>query len=172
VIEFGLAMMRKDRLTPKAREDELVIRELPDELLVYDLKRHEAHCLNRTATSVWKQCDGKTSVKEMAKSLTKEFQSQVDERIIVLALDQLSKFHLLDEAEMLPLPLSPEMARMSRRDMMRTLGVAAAVALPLIVSINAPTTAQASSCVTSNCTIGGLPCCVGTCKVGGICSSP
>ncbi len=29
-----------------SRRDELVVRELPDEVLVYDLRQHKAHCLN------------------------------------------------------------------------------------------------------------------------------
>ncbi len=165
-------MKRTEQLTPRARQEELVVRELPDELLVYDLQRHEAHCLNQTAALVWKKCDGKTTLREITKSLTKELHVPVDERIVRLSLDQLAKFHLLDEAETLRTHLPPEIARMSRREMMRNLGVAAAVALPLIVSINAPTTAQAASCVNSGCTPGGQPCCVGTCKAGGICSFP
>jgi Coenzyme PQQ synthesis protein D (PqqD) len=159
-------MMRKDSLTPTARKDELVIRELADELLVYDLKRHKAHCLNLTAAAVWKQCDGKTSIKAITRSLAKELQAPVDERLVHLALEQLSKFQLLDETETLPPLPSPEPARTSRREMMRTLGAAAAVALPLIVSISAPTSVQAASCVETTCTAGGPPCCVGTCQNG------
>lgn len=158
--------MRKDSLKPIARKDELVVRELSDELLVYDLKRHKAHCLNQTAAAVWKQCDGKVTVKEITKSLARELQAPIDEPLVYLALDQLSKFHLLDQ----PVPLSsrqlPETARMSRREMMRTIGVAAAVALPMIVSISAPTAAQAGSCVNGTCTAGGPPCCNGTCQDG------
>ncbi len=165
-------MKRTELLTPRARQEELVVRELPDEMLVYDLQRHEAHCLNQTAALVWKKCDGKTTLREITKSLTKELHVPVDERIIRLALDQLAKFHLLDEAQTLPTHLPPEMARMSRREMMRTLGVAAAVTLPLIVSISAPTSAQAASCVNSGCVPGGLPCCTGTCKIGGLCTVP
>ena len=39
-------------LMPRARQDELVVEELPDETLVYDLKRHKALCLNRTSVLV------------------------------------------------------------------------------------------------------------------------
>ncbi len=49
-------------LMPRARQDELVVEELSDETLVYDLKRHKANCLNRTAALVWQDCDGQTSV--------------------------------------------------------------------------------------------------------------
>ena len=53
-------------LMPRARQDELVVEELPDETLVYDLKRHEAHCLNRTSALAWRRCDGRTTVAEVA----------------------------------------------------------------------------------------------------------
>ena len=36
-------------MLPEARQDGLVIEELLEEILVYDLKRHRAYCLNRTA---------------------------------------------------------------------------------------------------------------------------
>src|SRR5207248_2525045 len=35
---------------PSARQDRLVVQELSDEVLVYDLDRHRAHCLNRAAS--------------------------------------------------------------------------------------------------------------------------
>ncbi len=43
-------------LMPRARQDELVVKELPDETLAYDLKRHKAHCLTRTAAQEWQHC--------------------------------------------------------------------------------------------------------------------
>ena len=54
------------RPLPEARREDIVVQELPDETLVYDLKRHKALCLNRAAGLVWKHCDGRTSVAEMA----------------------------------------------------------------------------------------------------------
>ena len=39
-------------LMPRARQDELIVEELQDETLVYDLQRHKARCLNRTAALV------------------------------------------------------------------------------------------------------------------------
>ena len=38
-------------LMPRARQDELVVEELQDETLVYDLERHKACCLSRTVKS-------------------------------------------------------------------------------------------------------------------------
>ena len=46
----------------RRREDGLIVREVDGETLVYDRRRHKAHCLNRAAALVWRQCDGTTSV--------------------------------------------------------------------------------------------------------------
>ena len=54
--------MKSTAALPRARKDGLVIKELSNETLVYDLERDEAHCLNQTAGLVWKQCDGRTTV--------------------------------------------------------------------------------------------------------------
>lgn len=126
---------------PQARNDGLVIQELPDEVLVYDVDRHQAHCLNQTAALVWKQCDGQTSVGEMVRLLHRELKTPVDEAVVWLALDQLGKAGLLRER----VNRSPGTARLSRRALMRKMGWAAAVALPVVTSLVAPTPSQASS---------------------------
>ena len=67
-------------LIPRARQDELVVEELPDETLLYDLKSHKASCLNRTAALVWSHCDGQTSVAEMATMLERQLKIPTDGR--------------------------------------------------------------------------------------------
>jgi hypothetical protein len=52
--------VEKDHLARK-RKQGLVIKELPDEVLVYDLDRNKAHCLNHSAAEVWERCDGRTT---------------------------------------------------------------------------------------------------------------
>ena len=59
-------MKKREQSAPRARNEGLLVQEMPDELLVYDLVRHKAHCLNQTAAMIWTRCDGKTSVKQMA----------------------------------------------------------------------------------------------------------
>ena len=39
----------KNPLNPIARSNGLVVQEMPDEVLVYDLDSNKAHCLNETA---------------------------------------------------------------------------------------------------------------------------
>lgn len=139
----------------EARREELVIQELPDEVLVYDLRQHKAHMLNQTAAFVWNHCDGQTTVAEMAAMLEREFEKPVSEDVVWLALKQLSKANLLQEQVAMP----GEGARVSRRQAMRKLGTAAALTLPLVISVVAPMAAAAATipeaCIT--CTTGTAP---------------
>ena len=147
---------------PRARRDGLVIQELPDEVLIYDRDRDKAHCLNETAALVWKYCDGKTTVPKMAQRLERALNTaDVDEKVVWYALDQLSKDHLLED-NMLPPAV---FVGMSRREMVRALGVAAVVAVPLVTSIVAPTPAQAATCLpTSAACTSSAQCCSGLCS--------
>src|SRR4029079_5256129 len=113
-----------------ARQKDLVVQELPDEVMVYDLKRHKAHCLNKTAAFVWQRCDGQTSVVEMAKRLGEDAGSPVDEEVVWYALEKLGKAELLEAKPELPVN-----GGMSRRRMMRRLGLGAVVALPVVASL-------------------------------------
>jgi hypothetical protein len=124
----------------------LVIHDLPDEVLVYDRERAVAHCLNQTAALVWRACDGTRTPQEIARKLTADLDAPLSEDLVLLALTQLDKFHLLEPSAVRAQPYPA----MSRRQMVRTLGVAAAVALPVITSIVAPTPAQAATCTPTN----------------------
>lgn len=123
----------------RARKRDLVIKELLDEVLVYDLKQHKAHCLNRTAAFAWNHCDGQTSVAEIALLLEKEWRKPVTEDVVWLALKQLSRANLLEEPVR-----NEEGMRASRRAVLRKLGTAAAIA-PLVISLVAPTASAGAS---------------------------
>lgn len=141
-------------LMPRARQEELVVEDLPDETLVYDLKRHKARCLNRTAALVWQHCDGRTTVPEIATLLGEQLATPTDEAVVWMALDRLGRAHLLSE----PVTLPADRARYSRREVLRTMRRVAGISLlPVVASILAPRAAAAASCVTScvgiaNCT--------------------
>jgi hypothetical protein len=134
---------------------------MPDELLVYDLVRNKAHCLNQTAALVWKRCDGKTTVKQMVRLLEKETESPVDEAVVWMAFDLLAKANLLQGTPSKWTGASG----ISRRDVMRRIGVAAAVSLPIVTSIVAPRAAHAANCRASGaaCTT-SAQCCSGLCN--------
>src|SRR6266511_2837603 len=103
---------------PKARRDGLVLRELPEELLVYNTETHDAHCLNTTAAFVWKQCDGTTGVPEVADRVRAEFGAEIDEEVVWVALEDLWKRQLL-EGE----PAPAREGTMSRSQALRRAGI-------------------------------------------------
>ena len=132
---------------PRARTNRLVTRDLGDELLVYDLERHKAYCLNQVAMQVFRHCDGETTIPDMALRIGNALGVPVDEQAVRLGLVRLEKAHLLDS------PVA-QILHTSRREMLRTLGRAAAVVVPLVTAITVPTSAQAAS----GCIPFGAPC--------------
>ena len=151
-----------DHMIPEARKEGLVVKELSGEVLVYDRDRNKAHCLNSTAALVWGYCDGKTSVAQIARAIEGEINTAVDEDVIWLGVEQLSKTHLLRESANVP----ECKIGLSRRELMKRIGLAAAVALPVVTSIIAPTAAQAANCISP-----GQPCTTGPQCCSLLCSS-
>jgi hypothetical protein len=150
------------KVSPVARTESLIVKEVDGETLVYDLTTDKAHCLNDTATRVWKNCDGRKTVSEISAALSAESNTKVKDEVVWLALDQLDRFKLLEEA-----PAKPGfLAGMTRRQMVARLGIAA-VALPAIVSIVSPTAlAAGASCIPQGsvfCCVNPSDCCTGLC---------
>lgn len=153
-------------MQPQARKEQLTVRELREETLVYDLQSHRAHCLNRTAALVWKHCDGARDVAALAAIVRRELRLGDAEADAAarLALEQLGRRHLLLEAVAPP----AEADRLTRRSALRKLAVAAAAALPVVMTLRSPNVARAdaqSCAVAGVCTQTANPCqeTVGTC---------
>ena len=157
----------REKTTPRARQEGLLVQEMPHELLIYDTKRHKAHCLNPTAAFIWKNCDGHTNVSEIARRLEESLSTIVDEDVVWFALSQLEKDHLLEEKVAWPAGIN----RISRRELVRRLGIGAAIAIPLITSIIAPTAAHAGSTgfATGHLCSNNTECASGSCQ-GGTCA--
>ncbi len=136
---------------PVARREGLLIETLPDEVLVYDLVRKKAHCLNQTAALIWKHCDGKTSIEEMANTLQKQSSANFDEDAVWYGLKQLGKARLLDGDFTRP---SEELG-LSRRELVKRIGLA--VSVPLVISVLAPNASAVLSCVGQACPGGTCP---------------
>ena len=168
---------------PIARTEGLVIQEMPGEVLVFDMETNKAHCLNETAALVWKACDGKNSVTEITKLFGNQSGKQVDENLVWLAIDQLNENNLLEEK------IQANFNGQSRREVIKKIGLAAVIALPIVSSLVAPTAAFAVSCsgTVASCTspracndctpctgASRSFCCGGQCVVvapGGVCGS-
>ncbi len=166
-------------MRPVARTDGLVVRTVGDETLVYDTRSHRAHCLNRTASDVFRLCDGTRTAREIGSSLAGAEADGCDEGTVTEALGLLAAADLLREA---PAP-SAATDRNSRREALRRVGLGAALLAPIVTSLVVPTPAEAAAtCIPQPaCTTAkfGQPCYVLTqtectskeCKADGVCGS-
>jgi hypothetical protein len=137
---------------PLARKEGLIVQELPDEVLVYDAASDKAHCLNQTAALVWKHCDGQTDVAEIAKLVGEELHASVKNEFVWLALDQLEKEALLEKET----EFSLQTMGISRREVIKRIGLASVVALPIVTSLLNPMSAKAGTCA-QPCTPVSIP---------------
>lgn len=124
---------------PKARTVKLVVQQLEDEVLVYDLERSVAHCLNGSAARVWTLCEGEKTVSQIAEQVAGDLETEEAESLVWHALEQFTKRHLLDEATE-----SDQAKAMTRRQVVMRLGLVAAM-IPVVDSIVAPPAAWAQS---------------------------
>ncbi len=60
------------------RAENIVFRDIEGEGILYQVEEAKVHVLNGTAYAIWKQCDGKHTIEQIAKALTKTF--RVDEQ--------------------------------------------------------------------------------------------
>ena len=74
---------------PKARHTDIVLQEIGDETLVYDLKTNKAICLNQTSSVVWRKCDGTNSITEITEFLGSHMTTEVNEELTNFAIHQL-----------------------------------------------------------------------------------
>lgn len=118
---------------PVARSENIVVQTLETELLIYDLMTNKAFCLNETAKVVFEACDGQTSLAELKR------RAGLPDEVIYFALDELRRENLLAEN------YQSKFAGVSRRDVIKRIGLATMIALPVVASLVAPTAAHAAS---------------------------
>ncbi len=130
-------------MLPKARTKGVLVQEVGDELVVYDTERKEAHRLSPSAALVWRKADGTRSLEQLSSLVGEELGVPGDE-VAQLALDELSRGNLLDYGVTV---------QVSRRAAMRKLAAAgvAALLIPSVSSVAAPTAAMAASDVAVDC---------------------
>src|SRR3954469_17524901 len=88
-------MNNNKQLMPAARKDGLVVRRLKDEVLIYDIQVDHAHCLNLSIATIWEQCDGNRTVKDLSDLLSPDqnISEHQREQIVWIVLDQLGLWH-------------------------------------------------------------------------------
>jgi hypothetical protein len=154
----------KNKIKPVSRKADIVVQELHNEILIYDLSIHKAFSLNETSTLVWQACDGSKDISEISAQISRQLKSNVTEDFVWLALEELKRENLLEqEAE-----VSAPFPGMTRREVIRRVGLASLVALPIISSLVAPTAAHAQS---SNCGAAAGRSNGCTCTAAGNCAS-
>ena len=127
-------------MDPKAKNNVLV-EELPDETLVYDLDRHRAHCLNPTAAFLLGAADGTRDIPELARLSGEEFDAPASEEVVRLGLERLQRARLLewDEPGVVP-------EGVTRRQALRKLATLG-IAIPAVMTVVSPLAAQGGSTI-------------------------
>ena len=140
---------------PKARTDQLLVQRTGPETLIYDERTHRAHCLDARAARVWELCDGERTEEDIAAAYG---EGATGVAVVRWTLGELEKSALLEgdggaEAR----------EALSRRTLMKTVGLAA---IPVILAITAPKArAATSTCSTTGQQCSTKPCCSGfTCS--------
>lgn len=143
------------KIKPLARKRDIVVQEFGSEILIYDLKANKVFNLNETSTLIWQASTGEKNIAEIADDISKKLNSPINEEFVWLALEQLRKQNLIEnktEIEVL-------YQGISRREIIKRVGLASLVALPLVSSLVAPTAVNAASCTTGTSSRGlGCPC--------------
>jgi hypothetical protein len=148
-----------------ARSEDLLIENVGDETVVYDLETKEAHCLKAVAAFVFAHADGTrslTEITEMARGLSRP---EIGEQEILEAVEQ------LEEIDLLARPLVALEDGLSRRQMVKQVaytGAAAVTATTLITTIAAPSAMAACTGQQGGCSCTGN----GDCKSGHCCAVP
>lgn len=121
---------------PLARTQDILMQDLGNEILLYDLTINKAFCLNQTTSIVFKYCDGNTSFADLRLK-----EKDLSDEVIYLTLDLLRKENLLKFKD-----YQPNFNGLSRREVIRKIGLASMIALPVISSLIAPSGVMALSC--------------------------
>lgn len=127
---------------PKAIVKDIVLQEINNELFIYHLKTDQAFCLNETSALVFNLSTGTNSIKQIKETIENLINKSFPEEIIWLALEQLADNNLLEDGN----KFINKANSISRRRIIKKIGLSTMVALPLISSVVVPTAVQAGSC--------------------------
>ena len=127
-------------MNPQARIEDIVVQEVFDELVIYDLKRDKIHNLNPTAAFIWRHCNGQRAPAELAELFQQAFAIPQAQPLVWLTLERLERAHLLEGK----LTRSNGHRTLTRREVFKMVGVSI-VLLPVVTSMAAPVAAQATT---------------------------
>ncbi len=139
--------MSENKNLPSCRESDIVVQELENETLVYDLLKNKAYCLNKTSAVIWQACNGKRNIDGIAKVSSNKLNSKITSEMVWLALEQFRKDNLLEKK----INITDNFDGMSRREVIRKVGMSSLIALPIVSTIVAPMAVQAQSACAGAC---------------------
>jgi hypothetical protein len=119
---------------PKARTENLLEQNLENETLIYDLLIDKAFNLNETLSAVYKACGRNQTFDDLKRRY------KFSDDFIYLALDKLKRNNLLSGKDY----VSP-FADGSRREVIKKVGLASMMVLPIITGLVAPKAVNAAS---------------------------
>lgn len=132
-------MKLKNYDKPIGKTDNLIMQEVADEVLIYNLNTHKAYNLNRTSSAVWRNCDGSKDLSAVTRALQTKFKKPVSEDVVWLALEDLKKEGLIE------FDAPADFNGINRREVIKRAALSSMIALPIIASLVAPTAASAAS---------------------------
>lgn len=134
-------MSANSKIKPLSRSENLIMQEFSDELLIYDLLENKAFCLNNASALVWKNCDGEKTVSDLSLEISRQLKTPIGEDFVWLALNELKNKNLLQNGEI----IENTYQGLSRREVIRQIGLASMVVLPVISMLTVPNAAHAAS---------------------------
>jgi hypothetical protein len=130
-----------NNIYPKSRRANIVVQDFENEVLIYDLAKNKAYCLNQTSALVWQNCNGNNSVADISRELSTKLDITVSDEVVWLALDSLKRDNLLENTDEFEINFDG----LNRRQMIKKVGLASTIALPIISSVVAPSALAAQS---------------------------
>jgi hypothetical protein len=128
----------KDRVAPRRIQESVSIQQIGTEILVYDERRHKAFCLNESSSVIWLLADGERTIAEIRAAASLQLKTPVDDDLVLFAIEELRRDGLIEFSS-----VAEAAQALSRRAMLRRLGVSGALLLPMIAAVLAPMAAQA-----------------------------
>jgi hypothetical protein len=140
----------------QVRSGDLIVRQVGPETVVFDRRRHRAHCLGPLAAAVWRSYDSRYSTAEIAQRVSAARGEPIDELAVRVALRRLERAGLIDGLASWPAEASPGAPAAptgaGRRAALRRVAALTGLA---VLSIVAASPAQVAATCLPN---GGGPC--------------
>lgn len=140
---------------PLSKTENIIVQKTGREILLYDLSINKAFCLNESLTVIYENCDGRTSFEAFKRKY------KFTDDLIYFGLDELKRENLIEGEG------ADHFAGLTRREIVRRVGLATMIVLPVITSLMAPTAANAAT----GCRASGQTCIVNANAQSNCCNS-